>query len=166
MPLPPPDPPEIRAPAVLRGPFYSTEQHADSPKATNAAWRGIIISAPPQVTLGPRQPMVILRGHSRIQGTNYPADDKLKLFAVNVATKQEYTAIAGQRDPSPDEPPPPSTPPDPEVVKKMVFSKYFNTDLMATLGLPWTNATYRVRAQIGPIPSNEISIQVITSERR
>lgn len=151
----------MHAPALPRGPYYSTAQHPDSPKPPNPQWRGVLISAPPRFTLTLRQPLAILRGYYKIQGTNYPADDRLKLIAVDLATKQEYSATAGQRDPSPDEPPPPSEPPDPEVLKRMIFSQHFNADLIGTLRLPWTNATYKVRAEFGPILSNEITVQVI-----
>lgn len=142
-------------------PFYNSEEHPDSPKPPNPQFRGVLISAPAQNTLSARSPLVLLRGSYRIQGSNYPANDRIRLVAIDIASKRQYAAFAGQRDPSPDAPPPPSDPPNVETVRKMIFSGFFNTDLMATLGLPWTNATYKVRAEFGTIPSNEIPVQII-----
>lgn len=107
--------------------------------------------------------MVILRGSYRIAGTNYPANDRLRLTAVD-GNRRQFEGVAGQRDSSPDEPPPPSDPPDTETIKRMIFSGYFNVDLMATLGLPWTNATYKVKAELGNIPSNEIVMEIVVQQ--
>lgn len=141
-------------------PFYNSTETPDSPHPPHDGWRGVLISAPAQVTLTTRQPMILVRGTYRIQGDKYPKDDRLRLIAVNVATKQEYARTAGQRDPSPDEPPPKTEPPDPAVIKRMIFSGFFNADLVGTAMLPWASATYRVRAELGDIRSNEITIQV------
>ena len=100
----------------------------------------------------------------RIAGASYPKNDRLRIIAVDAASRRQFEAAAGQRDPSPDEPPPPSDPPDPETVRRMIFSGFFNADLMATLGLPWTNATYKVRAELGNIPSNEIVVEIVIQQ--
>ena len=104
--------------------------------------------------------MLTLSGYFSIQGGNYPKNDRKKATAVNIVTKQEFSGFLGQRDTSPDDPPPPRKAPDPEVVKRMIFSGYFNSDIMAALDLPWANATYKVRVNLGDIPSNEITVQV------
>jgi hypothetical protein len=145
----------------LVSPFFSSEQHPESPKPPNAQWRGVLIAAPAQAALTVRTPIVLLRGTYRIQGANYPKEDRLRLVATEVATRKQFAALAGQHDPSPDVPPPDSETPDPETLKRMIFSGFFNTDLVATLKLPWTNATYRVRAELGTIPSNEITVQIV-----
>jgi len=141
-------------------PYYSADQHPQSPRPPNPDWRGVMIAAPPEAVLTARQPLLILRGCYRIAGTNYPANDRLKLIAVDIATRREYNGLAGQSDPSPDVPPPPSAPPDPETVRRMIFSGFFNADLMGTLKLPLAPATYRVRAEFGNLPSNELTIRV------
>lgn len=105
--------------------------------------------------------MILLHGTYRLSGGNYPANDRLKFTATDVATRREYSGYAGQQDASPDVPPPDAEKPDPEVLKRMVFSGFFNADLVATVHLPWTAATYRVRVDLGPIPSNEITVQVL-----
>ena len=133
----------------------------DSPKPANELWRGVIISAPEKATLSPSRPMVLLCGFFRVQGGNYPKDDRLKVIAADISTKKEYTAFLGQHDSNPDVPPPPRQPPNPEVVKRMVFSQHFNSDIMAALGLPWANATYKVQVHFGDLRSNEITVQVI-----
>ncbi len=156
----PPDDPVGGLANVSAGPYYNADEHPQSPKPPTPQWRGVMIAAPGQVVLMLRQPMLLLHGTYRIQGTNYPAKDRLKLIAVDVNTKREYVGVAGQRDPNPDVPPPPAEPPDPQVLKRMVFSGFFNTDLIATLKLPRAAAVYRVRAEFGSIPSNEITIQV------
>ena len=46
----------------------------------------------------------------------------------------------------------------------MVFSGFFNVDLMATLSLPWSNATYKVRADFGNIPSGEIVVEIVIQQ--
>ena len=145
---------------LLANPYFSAAEHPDGPKPPQPQWRGVMISAPAEIVLSLRDPMVILRGCYRISGANYPAKDRLKLIAVDVATKREYTGGAGQRDSSPDVPPPPSDPPDPETIKRMVFSGFFNADLMGTLKLPFTSGTYRIRAEFGNIPSNEITVKI------
>ena len=158
--MPPPDDLSGGLANLLANPYYNADEHRDSPKPSAPQWRGVMISAPGEVVLNLRNPMLILRGCYRISGANYPAKDRLKLIAVDVATKREYTAEAGQRDSSPDVPPPPSDPPDPETVKRMVFSGFFNADLMGTLKLPFTSGTYRIRAEFGNIPSNEITVKI------
>jgi hypothetical protein len=161
----PTTPSAMNAPDVLltnqyARPFYNSTETPDSPRPPNDAWRGVLISTPTQATLTAKQPMLLIRGTWRIQGDKYPKDDRLRLIAVNLATKQEYARTAGQRDPSPDEPPPKTEPPDPAVIKRMIFSGFFNADLLGTVRLPWAAATYRVRAELGDIRSNEITIQV------
>ena len=120
-----------------------------------------MISAPERATLSQTRPILMLSGFFRVQGGSYPKDDRLKVTASDVASKKEYTAFLGQKDSSPDVPPPPRQPPDPEVVKRMVFSQHFNSDILAALGLPLTNAIYKVRVDLGNIRSNEITVQVI-----
>ena len=165
--MPPPEspnPPELHAPALVKGPFYSTAQLPDSPKPPNDQWRGVLISAPAQAVLSLRQPMVLLHGFYRVPGTNFTPEARLKITAIDAGTKRQYSALAGQREASPDEPPPRRPPPDPELMKTMIFSQHFNTDLIAALGLPWTNATYKVKAEFGSMPSNEISVQVVVQQ--
>ncbi|MBI5384815.1 MAG: hypothetical protein HZA90_09030 [Verrucomicrobia bacterium] len=152
--------PDLAGASLLNSPFYNTDELPESPKPPNPQWRGVLIDAPAQAVLSLKQPMIILRGTYRIQGTNYPANDRLRLVAVDAATKQEYAGTAGQRDPSPDVPPPKTEEPDPEVVKRMVFSGFFNADLVATVKLPRAAGLYRVRAELGNLKSNEITIQV------
>ena len=153
-----PNPPQT---PPSRPAFYSTAQLPTSPKPENELWRGVIISAPAKATLSRSHPMLMLSGFFRIQGASYPKNDRRKVTAVDIATKKEYTAFLGQKDSNPDDAPPPRQPPDPEVVKRMVFSQYFNSDIMAALGLPWANATYKVRVDLGDIRSNEIVVQVV-----
>ncbi len=153
-----PNPPET-PPAIAA--FYSTDKLPTSPKPENELWRGVIISAPERATLSRSKPALLLSGFFRVQGANFPKDDRLKVVATDTATKKESSAFLGQKDNSPDVPPPPRKAPDPEVVKRMVFSQYFNSDIMAALGLPWANATYKVRVQFGDLRSNEITVQVI-----
>ena len=156
----PPDDPGGGLPNVPAGPYYTADEHPQSPKPPNPQWRGVMIAAQTQAVLTLRQPMLLLHGCYRIQGANYPAKDRLKLIVVDMSSKREFNGVAGQREASPDVPPPPSAPPDPETVKRMVFSGFFNTDLVAMLQLPRVPATYRVRAELGNIPSNEVTIQV------
>lgn len=160
----PPDDPSGGLANLFANPYYSADEHPQSPKPPNPQWRGVMIAAPAEAVLTLRQPMLLLRGSYRIQGTNYPANDRLKLIAVDVVAKREYTGFAGQRDASPDVPPPSSAPPDPEIVKRMIFSGFFNADLVATLKLPRVSATYRVRAEFGDIPSNEITVQIVVQQ--
>lgn len=157
----PPDDTAAELASLFANPYYNADQNPQSPKPPSPQWRGVMIEAPGEVILSLRQPMLLLHGTYRIQGSNYPAKDNLRIIAVDAATKREYTGIAGQRDSSPDAPPPPSEPPNPETVKRMVFSGFFNTDLVGTLRLPLASANYRVRVEFGNIPSNEINIRVI-----
>ena len=157
----PPDDPGAGLASHFASPYYNADQDPQSPKPPSPLWWGVMIEAQAENVLSLRQPMLLLHGAYRIQGSNYPAKDHIKIIAVDVATKREYTAIAGQRDASPDVPPPPSDPPDPETVKRMVFSGFFNTDLVGTLRLPLVSAIYRVRVEFGIIPSNEINVRVI-----
>ena len=154
-------PPEILGASAAAGPFFSASEHADSPKPPNAQWRGVMITAPAETVLSPRQPMILIRGTYRISGDNYPAKDTLKLVALDVQTKKEYSGVAGQQDPSRSIPRPLSPPPDPQKLARMVFSGFFNADLVATLKLPPAPATYRVRAELGPIVSNDVTIKVV-----
>lgn len=156
----PPDDPGDESAIPFVSPFYNADQNPQSPKPPNPQWRGVLIAAPGQAVLTLRQPLLLLHGYYRIPGSDYPANDSIKLIAVDLGSKREFSAVAGQRDASPDVPPPPSAPPDPQTVKLMVFSGYFNTDLAGLLKLPRAAATYRVRAEFGAIPSNEITIQV------
>jgi hypothetical protein len=158
-------PPSQASPSVamndLASPFFGSEEHPESPKPPNPQWRGVLIAAPEQAVLTLRTPGILLRGTYRIQGGNYPKDDRLRLTATDIVSRKQFTGAAGQRDPSPDVPPPDSEAPDPETLKRMIFSGFFNADLVATVKLPWTNATYRVRAELGPIQSNEVTVQVL-----
>jgi hypothetical protein len=161
----PPDGPQTGGPggSVLGSPFYNTLETPDSPRPPNPQWRGVMISAAERNILSLRSPMVLLRGMYRIQGSQYPAKDRLKLTAVDIRTRQEYTGFAGQKDASPDAPPPEGLdePPDPATMARMVFSGFFNTDLRGVLGLPATPGSYRVWAEYGPIKSNEITLQIV-----
>jgi hypothetical protein len=143
-------------------PFFDAVEYPDSPQPPNARWRGILISAPSQVVLTIKQPLLLVRGTYRIQGDTYPKDDTLYLAAFDTLTRKEYIQAAGQQDESPDEPPPPSDPEDPALVQRMVFSGYFNADLAGMLGLPWAPATYRVMARMGHLQSNQLVIRVDT----
>lgn len=146
---------------LFASPFFSAQETPESPKPPQPQWRGVMIAAPTEAKLSLKQPMIIVRGTYRISGANYPANDRIKLVAINIATKREFSGYAGQRDASPDVPPPDSEKADPAVLKRMVFSGFFNADLVATVKLPWTSASYRVRAEFGTIPSNEVTIQVL-----
>jgi hypothetical protein len=146
---------------VFTSPFFSAQETPESPKPPQPQWRGVMIAGPAQAKISLKEPMIIVRGTYRISGANYPANDRIKLVAINIATRHEYTGYAGQRDASPDVPPPESEKPDPQVLKRMVFSGFFNADLVATVKLPWNSASYRVRAEFGTIPSNEITVQVL-----
>jgi len=155
-----PDDPGSELGNVFPNPYYNANEGPQSPKPPNAQWRGVMIAAPNPAVITLRNPQVLLHGTYRIQGANYPANDSLKLTAIEMVSKKEFTAIAGQHDASPSVPPPPEAPPDPQMLKRMVFSGFFNTDLIATLKLPRVGATYRVRADLGNIPSNEIMVQI------
>jgi hypothetical protein len=154
------NPPEPAAQPSYGSPFFNTLEGPDSPKPPSPGWRGLLIAGPSRAVLSLKQPMLLLRGTYRIQGDAYPKDDRLRLVAIDVRTRQEYSQTAGQRDASPDEPPPPAVPPDPAVTRRMVFSGHFNADLMGTLHLPWAPATYRVLARMGDLQSNELTVQV------
>lgn len=155
-------PPEPSGPKLPISPFFSTAEDPRSPQPPNPSWRGLLLSAPPQAVLSLRQPMVLVHGSYRIQGDAYPADDRLRLVAVDTATGVEYAGEAGERDPSPTLPPPePEEPVEPEVFKRMIFSGFFNADLMATARLPWKSGTYKVRAELGRIRSNENTLQIV-----
>lgn len=153
--MPPPD-----SPTDFLSPYYNADEHPESPKPPGPEWRGVMIAAPAQIVLSLRNPLLILRGCYCIQGSEYPADDQIKITALDEQAKRKYTGVAGQRDASPEVPRPAKAPPKPETLKRMVFSGFFNADLLGTLGLPPATATYRVRVEFGNIPSNEITIQV------
>jgi hypothetical protein len=147
---------------LFSSPFFSAQETPENPKPPQPQWRGVMIAGPAQAKISLKEPMIIVHGTYRISGANYPANDRIKFVAINVATKREFTGYAGQRDASPDAPRPPSEKADPSVLKRMVFSGFFNADLVATVKLPWTTASYRVRAEFGAIPSNEITVQVLS----
>src|SRR5262245_5037418 len=75
----------------LFSPFYNSDETPQSPKPPNPNWRGVLIDAPPESVVTLRQPMVLLRGTYRIQGTNYPANDRLRIIAIDPATKKEFS---------------------------------------------------------------------------
>jgi hypothetical protein len=141
-------------------PYYSATRMPLSPQPPHDGWRGVLIHVPQEVTLTLKQPTVLLHGTYRIQGDKYPKQDLLRLVAVELASKKEYSGVAGQRDDSPDAPPPPAPAPAPAVIQRMVFSGFFNADLVATLKLPWSSASYRVRAELGDIRSNDVTVKV------
>ena len=152
--------PSPAATGLLR-PYFSTHENPDSPVPPSPHWRGLLIAGPAQIELELKHPMILIHGTYRIQGKDYPEDDRLRLIAVESRTQETYAAEAGDRDPSPIEPPPtPPPPPDPEAIKRMIFSGFFSTDLVTTVELPWKPGTYRVRATLGPIRSNEITVRV------
>jgi hypothetical protein len=121
----------------------------------------VSIAAPAQIALGAKAPVAILRGTYRIQGDKYPSPDTLVIHAIDMASKKEYQGAAGQQDSSPVGKRPASAPPNPETIKRMVFTGHFNTDLILTLKLPIASATYKVRADLGNIQSNEITLRII-----
>ena len=152
--------PDLPGTNAFTSPFYNADELPDSPKPPNPTWRGLLLEVPAQAVLSLKQPMIVVHGTYRIQGANYPVNDRLRLVAVDAFTKKEYTGSAGQRDANLDAPPPKTEPPDPAVVKRMVFSGFFNADLVATAKLPLAAGTYRVRAFLGDLGSNEITIQI------
>ncbi len=147
-------------------PFFSAQKSPDSPVPPSSAWRGLLIQAPAEAVLDAGHPMILVHGTYRIQGRDYPRDDRLVLKAVDAATGKVYEAEAGDRDPSPQAPPPPPPPePDPAVLARMVYSGHFSADLVATLGLPRVEARYRVSAALGSIVSNEVLLRVVVREK-
>jgi len=146
-------------------PYYDAQEHPDSPQAPNPQWRGVLISAPERSVLTLRQPMVILRGTFAIQGNQMTESSRLVLKAVDLRTKQEYSGVAGQQDPSPVVPDPnadePEDPEDIELARQMIYTGFFNTDIIGMLGLPRSPGAYRVWAEYGTVKSNEINLQIL-----
>lgn len=122
-----------------------------------------MIQSAPQAALTARQPLILVHGTYRIQASDFPPDARLRLVALDQRTKQEYAGGVGQRDASPDVPPPKTSEPPAETLQRMVITGYFNTDLVATVKLPWASAIYRIHAELAGNLSNEITIQVTVS---
>lgn len=155
---PPPQPPAYVSSVQL----FSTEAHADSPKPPSRTWTGILIAAPASVVLGPRPPVVIVRGTYRIKAADYPEKAKWKLVVIDPATNKPVVAEMGQRDPSPVEPDPEADRPLDEKTKaKITYVGHLNADLFATVGLLPKPGTYVVRMELGPLKSNEVAVKLV-----
>jgi len=132
---------------------YSAEEHAETPKAPSSNWFGILITISP--TTG------FIHGRYHIKGSDYPVDDRLIVEAISAADQSAYQGVLGQLpDDNLIEPAPAVPEPDPSVVKRMIFSGFFNADLREAVGLPAAAGKYRVRVHMGQIKSNEISIRL------
>ncbi len=143
-------------------PFFSADELPESPKPPSPAWSGVLIQAESTHRLSLKETEVLIYGYYKLAGSVYPLDDDdLRIYAVDTATKFPYEASAGEKDESPDEPPEEGSPLTREDIANMVFSGYFNTDLVGTLRLPPKNAKYRIWASLGKIKSNEILIEII-----
>lgn len=143
-------------------PFFSAQKLPASPVAPSGQWRGVLIKAPERAAINIGKPVVLLSGLARISGTDYPKDDRLKLTAIDLATRKEYTAFLGQAEENHVvPPPPPANPPNPDVIKRMIFTRHFNSDIRAALSLPIANATYRLTLQIGDLRSNDLTVQIV-----
>jgi hypothetical protein len=142
---------------------FSTDQHAESPKPPTPTWTGILIVAPSSVTLGTTPPTVMVRGTYRIKGTDYPTKARWKLVVTDPVTNKPVSAEMGQRDPSPVAPDPLADQPiDDKTKAKMTYVGHFNAELFLTTGMVPKPGNYIVRAELGPLRSNEIAIKVVT----
>ena len=122
----------------------------------------MLLSAPASVRLEPRKPLfIVVRGYYRIAATNYPSKAALKLVATEATSKAKYEGEMGEKDPSPTVPPSPPRQLDPKIKERMTYTAHFNSDLVATVNLPRTPGTYRVRVELGPIKSNEVTVQIL-----
>lgn len=144
-------------------PFFSADPMPGSPKLPGPKWQGVLVEAAPKVTLSRKNPAVLVHGFYRLTGARYPFEDEsLRIFAVDDSKRLSYEALLGEEDASPVEPDPDEEPRPPRSeLLDMVFSGHFNSDIRVALKLPWANAKYRVWAQMGPIKSNEISIEIV-----
>ena len=146
---------------MIDGPFFDTKKVPESPEPPSPDWSGILIQALAAHQLTMKQRKALIHGYYRLGGSEYPLDDDdLRIHAVNMATKLTYEAGAGQRDDSPIEPEEPRPPLSRDDIRDMVFTGYFNTDLMLTLKLPPTGGKYRVWVTMGPVKSNELLLEI------
>ncbi len=142
-------------------PFFSAEKVPQSPEPPSSAWRGILIQSQLEHKLTMKNRMVVLNGYYKLDGSEYPLDDDdLRIQAVNTATKATFEAAAGEKDDSPVEPDEPGPPLSRDDIRDMVFSGYFNTDILLALKLPPSGGKYRVWVTMGSIKSNEITIDI------
>lgn len=146
---------------MIAKPFFDTKKVPESPEPPFPSWTGILIQSEMSHLLSMKKREVVINGYYRLNGSEYPLnDDDLRIHAVNTANRMTYESGAGQKDDSPVEPDEPGPPLSRDDIRDMVFSGYFNTDILLTLKLPVGAAKYRVWVAMGPVKSNEILLEI------
>jgi hypothetical protein len=156
--------------------FSSTKESLQPPRH-DFDFRGLLLTAPKEVTFLPGRRDALTGGFARIPGcVTYVLDHgalgldgqfvhSVVFVAVDAATQE---AFSGRMDPpSAAEPPPTLADLDltPDDMKDVVITGYFNPDLVEVLGLPAREATYLVHAALGPYTSGVVRIRVRSEKK-
>lgn len=155
--------------------FRSTEPWPCSPpEPEDPEWLGIVIRAPRRVIYTPGQAIgesgvfarvpicgFYLFGTARAGGVDY---GEMKCVARDVTADKSYFGAvfrkrSGDTDPSPEAPPV-----DPAELEGLVTGGYFNINLAENVPLPTRSGTYRVHVEGGSHRSNEVTIEILSSE--
>ncbi len=84
----------------------------------------------------------------------------MKLVMTETKTKRRYVGEVLDRYPSPEAPPPPSAAIDPESLKGLATSSYFNLNAASYLSLPAHPGILVVQVEFGGVFSNEVVIEI------
>ena len=151
-------------------PLNTRESTPCSPKDPGPNWRGILIQAPKQVVISRGQEAKTAYAGIPVCGL-YTLDlaslmdgAPMMLILKDQATQAIYTGAVVDKDPSPEEPPPPEKPLDPEALKGLATSSYFNPNIASYVRLPARPATYQVMVKYGGMQSNIVTIQILVGQ--
>jgi hypothetical protein len=145
--------------------------NACSPQPTDAAFKGILINAPSEVSYKKGQRIgrrgvfarVPVCGYYRLGVPSPPRRgtilEAMTLVAVDVDTGRRYAGP--MMDPDPSVPPPAREPLPKAVVANITVSGYFNPNLAEYAPLPAKPATYEVHVELDNMKSNVMKIKLV-----
>lgn len=142
-----------------------------SPPQQDPHWRGIIITAPKQVTFKAGQVIdefgafaaVPLCAYQCFDMLAVPVEEYTKITATDVKTGTAYEGDIVELDPGSDIPIPEDQedPPTAEELKGMAYAGWLNPNLTNFVAIPQVSATYEVFMSYRGFKSNKVTIELI-----
>jgi hypothetical protein len=146
------------------------EMNACSPRQPDSDWTGIIINAPGKVIFKEDEisveygtfVVIPLCAYYRMEVSSSPDEKPKQIIAIDTDTGKSYSGLILDVEEGPVFESEEKW--DPEEVKGMFVSGYFNPNLAYHVHLPRESATYEVCVEWKTYQSNKVTIQIIKEE--
>ncbi len=134
----------------------SREENVCSPKKPEITWRGILINVPVEIIVKPLEDSVIipLCGFYHLDLSKMHHAEALKFTVIQTEPKVTFVGLFLDEDPSPQAPNPDDEPVNPEDLKGMSTSTYFNPNLLQYVHFPAIPGDYKVYVEYAGSKSN------------